>query len=53
MLSSGALRPAELYEAAPVIRIGAVLSLNSVLGELGIINNPSRIVTVLRTGPAR
>lgn len=42
-----ALPPAELYEAAPVIRTGAVLSLNSVLGELGVINNPSCIVTCI------
>jgi hypothetical protein len=46
-LNRRALPPAELYEAAPVIRAGAVLSLNSVLGELGVINNPSRIVTCI------
>jgi hypothetical protein len=46
-LNRRALPPAELYEAAPVIRTGAVLSLNSVLGELGVINNPSRIVTCI------
>ena len=46
-LNCRALPPAELYEAAPVIRTGAVLSLNSVLGELGVINDPSRIVTCI------
>jgi hypothetical protein len=46
-LNRRTLPPAELYEAAPVIRTGAVLSLNSVLGELGVINNPSRIVTCI------
>ena len=46
-LNRRTLPPAELYEAAPVIRTGAVLSLNSVLGEVGVINNPSRIVTCI------
>jgi hypothetical protein len=34
-------------EAAPFIRSGAVLSLQSVLGEFGIINNPSDITTAV------
>jgi hypothetical protein len=46
-LNRRALPPAELYEAAPIIRKGAVLSLHSVLGEAGVLNNPSRIITCI------
>jgi hypothetical protein len=46
-LNRRALPPAELYEAAPIIRKGAVLSLHSVLGEAGVLNDPSRIVTCI------
>lgn len=36
--------PAELTEMAPHVRTGAVVSLQSVLGECGFLNNPSAIV---------
>lgn len=43
-LNRRAIPPAELAEAAAHIRAGAVISLHSVLGECGFLNNPSAIV---------
>lgn len=44
----------ELSEAASRLRAGAVISLHSVLGECGFLNNPAAIVTaVLPTSPAK
>jgi hypothetical protein len=68
MVSAGALRrvssgvflnrrkvpPTELSEVAPLMRSGAVVSLHSVLGECGFLNNPSAIVmAVLPTSAAK
>jgi hypothetical protein len=39
--------PAELTEVAAHIRAGAVISLHSVLGGVGFLNNPSAIVTAV------
>lgn len=53
-LNRRAVPPAELSEVAPHIRAGAVISLHSVLGECGFLNNPSGIVTaVLPTSATR
>ena len=43
-LNRRAVPPAELTEVAAHIRAGAVISLHSVLGECGFLNNPSAIV---------
>lgn len=43
-LNRRCLPPAELTEMAGRIRAGAVISLQSVLGECGFLNNPSAIV---------
>jgi hypothetical protein len=43
-LNRRCLPPAELTEMASRIRAGAVISLQSVLGECGFLNNPSSIV---------
>ena len=43
-LNRRCLPPAELAEMAGHIRAGAVISLQSVLGECGFLNNPSAIV---------
>lgn len=43
-LNRRCLPPAELIEMAGRIRAGAVISLQSVLGECGFLNNPSAIV---------
>ncbi|MBV8034588.1 hypothetical protein [Roseateles sp.] len=43
-LNRRCLPPAELTEMATRIRTGAVISLQSVLGECGFLNNPSSIV---------
>lgn len=43
-LNRRCLPPAELTEMAGRIRAGAVISLQSVLGECGFLNNPSSIV---------
>lgn len=43
-LNRRAVPPAELTEVAAHIRAGAVVSLHSVLGECGFLNNPSAIV---------
>lgn len=43
-LNRRCLPPAELAEMAGRIRAGAVISLQSVLGECGFLNNPSAIV---------
>jgi hypothetical protein len=40
-------RPVSLADAAQALLPDAVLSLNTVLGESGVFNNPSRIVTVV------
>lgn len=46
--------PAELVEAAAYLRHGAVISLHSVLGEMGFLNNPSRaVVAVLPTSASK
>ncbi len=39
--------PAELQEAAAHIRAGAIVSLQSVLGEVGFLNNPAGIVVAV------
>ena len=41
-------RPGTLADAAGWLRRDAVVSLNTVLGEAGVLNNPARTVTVLR-----
>lgn len=46
-LNTRALPATDLYEAAAYIRRGAVVSLHSVLGEAGVLNNPSAIVTAV------
>lgn len=43
-LNRRATPPAELAEVASHIRAGAVISLHSVLGECGFLNNPSAVV---------
>jgi hypothetical protein len=43
-LNRRATPPAELTEVASHIRAGAVISLHSVLGECGFLNNPSAVV---------
>lgn len=43
-LNMRALPPADLTEAASHIRSGAVISLHSVLGACGFLNNPSAVV---------
>lgn len=53
-LNRRALPPVELSEVVSHIRAGAVISLHSVLGECGFLNNPSGIVTaVLPTSAAK
>lgn len=53
-LNLRAVPPAELTEAAAYLRAGAVISLHSVLGECGFLNNPSTVVTaVLPTSAAK
>ena len=47
-LNSRAVPPAELTEVAAHIRSGAVISLHSVLGECGFLNNPSAIVVAVQ-----
>lgn len=39
--------PAEVQEAATYIRAGAIVSLQSVLGEVGFLNNPAGIVVAV------
>lgn len=46
-LNLRAVPPAELSEAASHIRAGAIISLHTVLGECGFLNNPSGIVTAV------
>ena len=46
-LNSRTVPPAELTEVAAHIRSGAVISLHSVLGECGFLNNPSAIVVAV------
>lgn len=46
-LNLRAVPPTEVMEAADRIRAGAVISLHSVLGESGFLNNPSSIVTAV------
>ncbi|MGH8321145.1 MAG: hypothetical protein ACRESI_04225, partial [Gammaproteobacteria bacterium] len=38
---------AQLADAAPWLRVDAVVSLNTVLGDAGVLNNPSRVVTAV------
>lgn len=53
-LNRRAVPPAELTEVAAHIRAGAVVSLHSVLGECGFLNNPSAlVVAVLPTSAAK
>lgn len=53
-LNRRCLPPAELTEIAGRIRAGAVISLQSVLGECGFLNNPSSIVmTVVPTSASK
>lgn len=53
-LNRRCLPPAELTEMASRIRAGAVVSLQSVLGECGFLNNPSAIVmAVLPTSASK
>jgi hypothetical protein len=46
-LNRRAMPPAELAEVAGHIRNGAVISLHSVLGEVGFLNNPSAVVVAV------
>ncbi|WP_146204442.1 hypothetical protein [Massilia glaciei] len=46
-LNLRAVPPAELSEADSHIRAGAIISLHTVLGENGFLNNPSGIVTAV------
>ncbi|MGH2376580.1 MAG: hypothetical protein ACRDIC_24365 [bacterium] len=46
-LNRRAVPPAELTEVAAHIRSGAVISLHSVLGECGFLNNPSALVVAV------
>jgi hypothetical protein len=46
-LNQLAVPPAVMNEAAASVRAGAVVSLHSVLGEYGVTNNPSAIVTAV------
>jgi len=46
-LNLRAIPPAELAEAARHLRNGAIISLHSVLGESGFLNNPSTVVTAV------
>jgi hypothetical protein len=46
-LNRRAVPPAELTEVATHIRAGAVISLHSVLGEVGFLNNPPGIVVAV------
>lgn len=46
-LNRRAVPPAELTEVAAYIRAGAVISLHSVLGEVGFLNNPPGIVVAV------
>lgn len=39
--------PGRLADAAPWLRIDAVVSLNTVLGEAGVLNNLSRVISVV------
>ena len=53
-LNRRAVPPAELTEVASHIRAGAVVSLHSVLGEVGFLNNPpSIVVAVLPTSTTK
>jgi hypothetical protein len=53
-LNSRAIPFVSLNEAASYIRSGAAISLHSVLGECGFLNNPSRIVmAVLPTSASK
>jgi hypothetical protein len=53
-LNRRAVPPAELTEVAAHIRAGAVISLHSVLGEVGFLNNPpSIVVAVLPTSTTK
>ena len=46
-LNRRASPPAEVAEVASLIRSGAVISMHSVLGECGFLNNPSDVVTAV------
>jgi hypothetical protein len=52
-LNRRALPPAEPYEAATHLRSGAVVSLHFVLGEIGVLNNPSDVVTCVLPSSTR
>lgn len=47
LLNRRAMPPAEWQEAAAHIRAGAIISLHSVLGEVGFLNNPSAVVVAV------
>lgn len=40
-------RPGTLADAVPWLQRDAILSLNTVLGDAGVLNNPSRVVTAI------
>lgn len=40
-------RPGQLVDAIPFFHRDAVVSLNTVLGDAGVLNNPSRVVTAI------